>query len=100
MSTSNQNSEKKSPVLTVEMAKNIVLSIKKEPTQQEILQQISSEVIEQYTNGIKLKSILKALKDSGFNKITLKNLEDLCGIIKTKKQNLSEPVEFASGQIS
>ena len=39
--TPNQNPAKKPQILTVEAAKNIVLNLEREPTQEEILQEIS-----------------------------------------------------------
>lgn len=105
MTTSSQNSVKKSHNLSVEDAKNIVLSVEKEPSQEEIFLEISNEIIEQYRQGVKLKAIAQALKANGYTKISVSVLEKICGVEHPKKvekpnQNLSEPVEFTSGQIS
>ena len=47
------------------MAKNIVLSVKKEPTEEEILQEISPEILTQYQNGIVIPPFLASPKSRG-----------------------------------
>ena len=102
MSTSNQNSVKKSKNLSVEDAKNIVLLVEKEPSQEEIFLEISNEIIEQYRRGVKLKAIAQALKANGYTKISVNILEKICGVehkksVEKPSQNLSEQSEAASG---
>ena len=100
--TTNQNTTKKQVVLTVEDAKNIVLSIQRELTQEEIFLEISNEIIEQYRRGVKLKAIAQALKANGYTKISVNILEKICGVehkksVEKPSQNLSEQSEAASG---
>jgi hypothetical protein len=94
MSTSpNPNPAKKPQILTVEAAKNIVLNLKREPTQEEVLQEISIEIITQHDNGIPLKLIASALKSNGFTKVSLKKLQEICGIepVEKLKSKPNEP---------
>ncbi len=102
MTTSNQKSVKKSKNLSVEDAKNIVLSVEKEPTQDEIFLEISNEIIAQYKSGVKLKAIAQALKANGYTKISVNILEQICGVehkksVEKPSQNLSEQSSNTSG---
>jgi sugar-specific transcriptional regulator TrmB len=70
---------------------NALNSLKKEPSQQDILLKNSDSIIQKFNDGFSVQQILDSLKQHGFDKISFRFLRE--NVLKIEKKSISKSDE-------